>query len=373
MIPVCVPLLGEKELEYVTDCVKTSWISSQGKYVEAFEKKFSEFCNCKYGITTTNGTTAIHLALASIGVKKGDEVIVPTFTMIGSVFPILYCGAKPVLVDADPKTLNIDVKKIEERITNKSKAILPVHIYGQPCNMNPIIELAKKYDLFVIEDAAEAHGAEYKGRKIGGIGDVGCFSFYANKIITCGEGGMIVTNNKRIAQKAKSLKNLSFPEGKRVYLHSEIGFNYRMTNIQAAIGLGQFEQIHELINMRRKNAQLYNNLLRGINGLELPKDSSDVKNVYWMYSILVKREFGLRRNELIDRLGKKGIETRPFFIPMHKQPVFRNMGLFKREKYPVSEKISENGLYLPSSSGLKLEEIQYICDTIKEIKKESTH
>jgi len=225
MIPVCTPFIGEKELEYVVDCIKTNWISSKGKYVEEFEDKFAKYCGCKYGISTTSGTTALHLALASIGVGKGDEVIVPAFTMISTVFAVVYCGAKPVLVDAESETWNIDVNQIEEKITPKTKAIMPVHIYGHPCDMDPILEIAEDHNLYVIEDAAEAHGAEYRGRKVGGIGHVGCFSFYANKIITCGEGGMIVTNEGNVAERARSLKDLAFSKEKR-FLHTDLGFNY---------------------------------------------------------------------------------------------------------------------------------------------------
>ncbi len=365
MIPVCVPLLNGKELEYLQECITTNWISSRGRYVEQFERKFSEYCNCKFGITTTNGTSSIHLALTSIGLKKDDEVIVPAFTMIGSVFPITYCGAKPVLVDSDPETWTINVNQIEEKISEKTKAIMPVHIYGHPCDMDPILKIARNNDLYVIEDAAEAHGAEYKGKKTGGIGDIGCFSFYANKIITCGEGGMMVTNDEEIAKHALSLKDLSFESGKgRVYLHSEVGYNYRLTNLQAAVGLAQFERINELIEMRRKNALLYKELLKGSRGLSFPVEKEWAKNVYWMFSILVENQFQLNRDELMDELAKKGIETRPFFIPMHKQPVFRNMNLFRGEKYPVAEALSEKGLYLPSSSGLKKGDITYVCESL---------
>jgi perosamine synthetase len=372
MIPVCVPLLGEKELSYVTDCVKTNWISSKGKYVEEFERKFAEYCGCKYGITTTSGTTAIHLALSSLGLGKGDEVIVPAFTMIGSVFPIVYCGAKPVLVDAEPETWNLNVDQLEEKITSRTKAIMPVHIYGHPCNMDPITKIAKKHGLYVVEDAAEAHGAEYKGKKAGGIGDAGCFSFYANKIITCGEGGMVVTNNEKVAQHAAALKDLSFSDGKkRVYLHSEVGYNYRMTNLQAAIGLAQFERINDFVEMRRKNASLYSETLKSVSGITLPKEKDWAKNVYWMYSILVEPEFGMSRDELMTELEKKGIDTRSFFVPMNKQPLFKDMHLFKDEKYPVAEELSKKGLYLPSSSGLKPAEIQYVCDSIIDIQKNS--
>lgn len=368
MIPVCVPLLGAKELEYVTECIKTNWISSKGRYVEEFEEKFAEYCGCKYGITTTSGTTALHLALASIDLKTGDEVIIPASTMIATAFAVVYCGVKPVLVDAEPETWNIDVEKIEEKITNKTKAIMPVHIYGHPCDMDPIMKLARGHDLYVVEDAAEAHGAEYRGKKTGGIGDIGCFSFYANKIITTGEGGMLVTNDEEIVEKAKSLRNLCFPKEKRVYLHSEVGYNYRMTNIQAAIGLAQFERMDELAEMRRRNAHLYNECLKDIKGIKLPPEKEWAKNVYWMYSILIEDEFGMSRDKLMKELEKKGIETRTFFIPMHKQPVFQNMGLFKGENYPVAVELARRGMYLPSSSGLKEEEISYVCNAIRDIR-----
>jgi len=366
MIPVCIPFIGEKELEYVVDCIKTNWISSKGKYVEEFEEKFAKYCGCRYGITTTSGTTALHLALASIGLRKGDEVIIPASTMIATAFAVIYCDATPVLVDAEPETWNMDVEKIEDKITDRTKVIMPVHIYGHPCDMDPIMKLAREYNLYVVEDAAEAHGAEYKGRKAGGIGDIGCFSFYANKIITTGEGGMIVTNDEEIAEKARSLKDLAFSKERR-FLHTDLGFNYRMTNIQAAIGLAQFERMDELSERRRRNAHLYNSLLKDIEGIRLPVEKEWAKNVYWMYSILIEDVFGMSRDELMNKLEKKGIETRTFFIPMHMQPVFQNMGLFNGERYPVAEELSRKGMYLPSSSGLKEEEIKYICDAVKEM------
>lgn len=365
MIPVCEPFLVEKELEYVTDCLKTNWISSRGKYIEEFERKFANYCGCKYGISTTSGTTAIHLALASLEIGPGDEVIVPTFTMISTVFAIVYTGAKPVLVDAEPQTWNIDVTKIEDKITKRTRAIMPVHIYGHPCDMDPIMELAMKYNLWVIEDAAEAHGAEYKGRKVGGIGQANCFSFYANKIITTGEGGMVITNDRQIAEKARGLKDLAHSKEKR-FLHIDLGFNYRMTNIQAAIGLAQLERIDELVQRRRNNAYLYNSLLKDIGGIKLPPEKEWAKNVYWMYSILIKDEFGMSRDELMSKLGQKGIETRSFFIPMHRQPVFRNMGIFDKESYAIAEELSSKGLYLPSGSGLTEVEIRYITETLHE-------
>ncbi len=366
MIPVCEPLLSGKELEYVADCLKTNWISSQGKYVREFEERFANYCGCKYGISTTSGTTALHLALASLGIGAGDEVIIPAFTMIATAFAVVYTGAKPVLVDAEPETWNIDVAKIEEKITPRTKAIMPVHIYGHPCDMDPIMEIAQKHDLWVIEDAAEAHGAEYKGRKAGGIGYVNCFSFYANKIITCGEGGMVVTNDEEITEKARLLKNLAHSKEKR-FLHTTIAFNYRMTNIQAAIGLAQFEQIDHFVEARRRNACLYNNRLKDIPGVRLPPEKEWVKNVYWMYCILIEDRFSISRNELMIKLREKGIDTRTFFIPMHQQPAFLNMGLFKGEGYPVAEDLSREGLYLPSGSGLTEEQIKQVCDAISEI------
>lgn len=367
MIPVCAPLLREKELEYVVDCIKTNWISSKGKYIEKFEQKFAKYCGCKYGISTASGTTALHLALASLDIRKDDKVIVPTFTMISTIFAIVYTGAKPVLVDADPATWNMDVDKIEKKITDKTKAILPVHIYGHPCDMDPIMEIARKYNLYVIEDAAEAHGAEYKKKKVGGIGNIGCFSFYANKIITTGEGGMVVTNDEETAEKARSLKDLAFSKEKR-FLHTALGFNYRMTNIQAAIGLAQFEKIDQLIQRRRAHAYLYSRLLKDIDGITLPLENRWVKNVYWMYSILIGERFKKSRDEVMASLENKGIETRTFFIPTHLQPVFRKMGLFKNEKYPVAEAISREGVYLPSGSGLKDEQLKYIADSLIQLR-----
>lgn len=365
-IPVCTPTLTGKEWKYVKECLDTNWISSKGYFIKEFENKFAEYIGVKYGVTTTSGTTAIHLALASLGIGKGDEVIVPTFTMVGSVFPIIYCGAKPVLVDSEPETWNIDVDKIEEKITTNTKAIMVVHIYGHPCDMQAIMEIAEDHNLYVIEDAAEAHGAEYKGRKVGSFGDVSCFSFYANKIITTGEGGMLLTDEKKIYERANMLKDMAFTKERR-FLHYEIGYNYRMTNLQAAIGLAQLERIDEFVEARRRNARLYNKLLRDVEGITLPPEKEWAKNVYWMYSILINKEkFGMSRDELMKRLGEKRVETRPFFVPMHQQPVFRRLGLFRDEKYPVAERLSSEGLNLPSSSSLTEKDIYLIVNKIKE-------
>jgi perosamine synthetase len=366
MISVCEPLVGEKELQYITECIRTNWISSKGKYIEQFEEKFASYCGGKYGITTTSCTTALHLALVCLGIGEGDEVIVPTFTMTASVFPIIYTGAKPVLVDSDPYTWNIDINRIEEKITNRTKAIMPVHMYGHACDMDPILEIAARHNLYVVEDAAEVHGAEYKGRKTGGIGDMGCFSFYANKIITTGEGGMIVTSNSEMADKARRLRDLAHTPQKR-FLHDMIGFNYRMTNIQAGMGLAQLERIEEYLNMRRNNASYYNSRLEKVPGITLPPEAKWAKNVYWMYAITLQDEFGMSRDELREALAKRNIETRSFFIPMHLQPCFRDIGLFDGESYPVAEELDRTGLFLPSSTGLTQEQKEYICNCIEEI------
>jgi perosamine synthetase len=370
LIPVCEPFLCGKEREYVLDCIKGNWISSLGKYIGEFEQGFARYCGSKYGVSTTSGTTALHLALVSLGIGKGDEVIVPAFTMIAPAFAVVYTGAKPVLVDCEPDTWNMDVSQIERKITQNTKAILPVHIYGHPCDMDPILEIAQKLNLYVIEDAAEAHGAEYKGRKVGGIGTVACFSFYANKIITTGEGGMIVTDREWVAERARRLRDQAYSPEKR-FLHTDVGFNYRMTNIQAAIGLGQLERISELVERRRKTARLYNELLKEVEGIRLPAQKEWAKNVYWMYSILIQDEFGISRDELQAKLKESGVDTRAFFVPMHQQPAFGNLGLFEGESYPVSEEISKRGMYLPSGSGLTEEEIGQVSTTLKRIR-EST-
>ena len=370
-VSVCIPTLSGEEWKYLKECLDTNWISSKGKFIEEFEDGFADYIGVKYGCTTTSGTAAIHLALISSGIKPGDEVIVPAFTMMGSVFPIIYCGAKPVLVDSEVETWNIDVSKIEEKITERTKAIMVVHIYGHPCDMDPIMEIANKYDLYVVEDAAEAHGAEYKGKKVGTFGDLSCFSFYANKIITTGEGGMLLTNNKEIYEKAKMLKDMAFTEERR-FLHYDVGFNYRMTNMQAAIGLAQLEKINTYVEARRRNAKLYNELLKDREGIILPSEKEWAKNVYWMYSILIdEKKFGMSRDALMNTLADEGIDTRPFFVPMHQQPVLRERGLFGgEESYPVAEELSKKGLNLPSSSSLSKNDIELVSNIINELKRD---
>jgi len=368
-IPVCEPMLLGNELKYVEDAVKSTWISSKGAYLREFERKFADFIGTSYATSVTNGTAALHLALKASGIKEGDEVILPTFTMISTAFAICYCAALPVFVDCERDTWNIDVKKIEEKITPRTKAIMVVHIYGHPCDMDPIIEIAGKHNLLIIEDAAEAHGAEYKGKKCGTLGDVACFSFYANKIISTGEGGMVLTDDPVIYEKLQYFKNLAFPlKGPRMYKHDDIGFNYRMSNLHAAIGLAQLENIDTFINARRKNTQLYNRRLSNTGGITTPIEKEWARNVYWMYSILVEDDFAMPRDELIQTLSEKQIDSRPFFIPMHKQKSLQNYGCDCSGNYPVADEISKKGLYLPSSSSLTGREIEYICNTIAKLR-----
>lgn len=373
MIPVNEPLLGNEEFTKVLACLKTNWISSQGKYLTQFEEKFAHYCGLNYGISTTSGTTALHLALAAAGVGPGDEVLIPTFTMAATAFAVRYCGATPVLIDSEPETFNMDpervssyLRKQEKRGKVKVKVILPVHMYGHPVDMDPLLIMADRFSIAVIEDAAEAHGAEYKGKKCGSFGAFGCFSFYANKIITTGEGGMVITNDPRLADKARRLKDLAHSPGKR-FLHTDLGFNYRMTNLQAALGVAQLKKINSHIGKKRRMAQAYGKGLKNISGLRLPIEKPWAKSVYWMYGILVEKEFGCSRDQLMDRLKKKGIDTRSFFVPMHRQPVFSGRGgkVKKFGPYPVAEKLSEEGFYLPSGLTISTEQIEYICRQIK--------
>ena len=360
MIPVAEPNLDGNELKYVTECIKTGWISSIGSYVKRFEKGFSEYCGVKHGIAVANCTVALHLSLKALGIQKRDEVIIPSLTFVATANAVKYVGAKPVFVDSEPRTWNIDPEKIEEKITPKTKAIMPVHLYGHPCNMDRIREIAEKHNLRIIEDAAEAHGAEYKGKKVGSLSDVSCFSFYGNKIITSGEGGMCLTNDKQIAEKIEELKDHGMSKEKRYY-HPSLGYNYRLTNIQSAIGLAQLEKIEETIEIKRKNAQIYNSLLKDVKGVKLPVEESWSKNVYWMYSILIGKDYKLTRDELMIKLKNKGIDTRQFFIPLHKMP-YLNEG----QNLPVAEEVSEQGINLPSSTKLTKEQIEKISEIILE-------
>jgi len=363
MIPVAEPLIGDKELEYVIDCIKSGWVSSIGEYITQFENEFSKYCGTKYGVSCSNGTTALHLALATLGIGKGDDVIVPTLTFIATANAVTYTGAKPIFVDSELYTWNIDPEKIEEKITKNTKAIIPVHLYGHPCNMDTIMDIAKDRNLYVIEDSAEAHGAEYKRKKVGSIGDMGCFSFYGNKIITTGEGGMIVTNNEEIAEKAKFLRDHAMSKEKR-YWHDHIGFNYRITNLQAALGVAQLKKLDAFVEKKRLIAKWY---AKGLKELEerglikLHPEMKWAKCVYWMYSILIGDETKVNMDKLMRKLEEKEIETRPFFYPIHKMPPYEE---YNHLELPIAEELSRKGINLPSSVKLKKEQIEYICSCV---------
>jgi perosamine synthetase len=366
-IPVCEPYLAGNELQYVTECVTTGWISSAGKFVGAFEEKFAAYCGARYAVGVCNGTMALHLALVAMGIGKGDEVIIPDFTMIASAFAVCYTGAMPVFVDASENTWNIDVSKIEEKISAKTRAIMPVSIFGLPCDMDAINALAEKHNLLVIEDAAESHGAMYKGKKAGNLADITCFSFFANKNLTTGEGGMLVTNSEELYNKALYFKNLCFPlTGPRNYLHEEIGYNYRLTNIHAAIGLAQVEKADEYKAMRIRNAEIYYNELKVVPGILFQQSIADVVHVHWMNTIVIDAEkFGRTRNELMVFLKSKNIDSRLLFTGMHCQPSLKKYGCAASDKFPVTDWLTENGCYLPSASNLPEETIVFICNEIK--------
>jgi len=365
-IPVCEPLLSGNELKYIVEAVSTGWISSSGKFVDEFEKSFADYCGVKYGVAVCNGTVALHICLVSCGIGPGDEVIIPDFTMISTAFAVCYTGAKPVFIDADQNTWNIDVNKIEEKINSKTKAIIPVHIFGSMCNMDRIIEIAKKYNLLIIEDAAEAHGAEYKGKKSGSFSNIAAFSFFANKNITTGEGGMVLTDSEEMYNRAKYFKNLCFPlTGSRNYLHDDIGFNYRMSNLHAAIGLAQVEKGDYYRELRIKNNKLYKDYLSECEGIIFQVDEEESLNVHWMNSILIDPgKFGKSRDELMLFLKKNGIDTRMLFNGMHRQKALKRYGCDCSGSCPVTDNLTQCGLYLPSGSGLADEDIRKICDTI---------
>ncbi len=357
-IHIAEPLLQGNEIEYVTDCLKTGWISSLGKYVKDFEQGFADYCGMKYGIATSNGTVAIHLVAATLNLGPGDEVIMPSLTYVATANGIQYTGATPVFVDSEPDTWNIDPDKVAQAITPHTKAIFAVHLYGHPANMDPLQELAQAHNLLLLEDAAEAHGAYYKGKRVGSLGDASIFSFYGNKIITTGEGGLIITNNKVWAERAFFLENQG-RYNSDPYWHPEIAYNYRMTNIQAAIGVAQLEKIDEMLAIRQHNAAHYHKRLTEVPGLTLPPQAEWASNVYWMYSVLVDDQFGMSRDKIRDKLNQADIETRPFFYPVHTLPMY-NTG----QSLPIAEDLAQRGLNLPSGATLTSEQIDYICDTL---------
>jgi perosamine synthetase len=372
MIPVNEPVIGDLEKEYVNECLDTAWISSAGHFIEDFEKTWAAYCGMKYGIAVSNGTTALQIAVKSIGLQPGDEVILPSFTIISCAMAIVDQGGAPVLVDCDPRTWCMDVSQVEAKITPRTRAIMPVHIYGHPVDMDLLLELAEAYDLIVIEDAAEVHGAEYLSgrdtteavwRRCGGIGDMSTFSFYANKLITTGEGGMVLTNDVAFVEQARSLRNLCFRPERRFY-HTELGYQFRLTNMQAAIGLGQLERMDEIIAKKRWMGEAYTERLKDIPMLRLPVEEPWARQVYWMYAMVLDESSGMDAVEFAGRLADLGIQTRPFFLGMHQQPVFWEMGLFTGERYPITEHIARQGLYLPSGLALTEAQLDEVCEAV---------
>lgn len=361
LIPVAEPVLTGNEKKYVADCLESGWISGSGKYVEELEKQFAAFCGVAHAVAVVNGTAALHVALLALGIGPGDEVIVPDLTYIASANAVTYCGARPVFADVDPSTWTINPEDVARRITSRTKAIMPVHIYGHPADMDPILDLARARKLFVIEDAAEAHGAEYKGRRVGALGDIATFSFYGNKIMTTGEGGIVTTNDQGLAQRVRLLKGQGVDPARR-YWFPIIGYNYRLTNIQAAIGLAQFEKIDWLVERRREVARQYKEALKNLS-VSTPFEAAWAKNVYWLYSICVPE--GLDRDLVMDELMKQGIETRPFFYPLHRMPPYYEES--GDRSFPVSTKLAARGINLPSSANLSNEDIVYIANALRRV------
>lgn len=354
--PVSEPEIGEEELKYVVEAVKSGWVSSKGRFIEEFETGFSKYIGTKYGVAVSNGTAALHLALTALGIGSDNEVIVPTLTFASVANAVIYTQAKPLFVDSHPDYWNMDPRSIEKKITKKTKAIIVVHSYGHPCDMDEIIRIAKDYNLYIIEDCAEAHGAEYKGRKIGSFGIVSCFSFYGNKIITTGEGGICLTSNEELAKRIRILRDHGMNPDKK-YWHDVIGFNYRMTNLQAALGAAQLKKIDLLVMKKRHIAAVYKKLLQDLPDVTLAPEMSWAKNVYWLYSILVKE---VLRDKIIKYMEEKGIETRPFFHPIHKLPPYKCDQIL-----PVAEKLSTKGINLPSGPKLSEDQIEEIVGVLK--------
>jgi len=363
--PVAEPSITEREIRYVLDAVKSGWVSSLGHYIFDFEKRFAEYVGVKYALTTTNGTTALHLALASLDIKGGDEVIVPDLTFVAVPNAVAYTGAKPVFVDIDLETWCIDPEAIKKAITARTKAIIPVHLYGHPADMDAVNQIAEEHGLYVIEDAAEAHGAEYEGKKVGSMGHVGVFSFYGNKVITTGEGGMITTDDEAVYERARFLRDHAMSKERR-YWHTELGFNYRLTNIQAALGLAQLERIEELLDKKRLIFKSYEEFLGGFGAIRLNPEKKWARNTFWMVCLILGKDIKITRDELMLELRKMGIDTRPFFYPMSQMPIYKsNSG--NSAAYDISGK----GLNLPSGGNLNRKDIEFISQSLLALLKHS--
>lgn len=362
-ISIANPVFNGNEKKYLNECIDTGWISANGRFVSEFEERFAEFCGTKYALTCANGTVSLHLILAAMGIGPGDEVIMPALTYIATANAVRYCGATPVFVDSDEETFNIDVHKIEEKLTSHTKAIMPVHLYGLPADFAPLMELSETYGIPVIEDAAEAHGAQYHGKRVGGFGLAASFSFFGNKVITSGEGGMVTTDDHQMYQRMQLLKGQAVSPQKR-YWHIDVGYNYRMTNMQAAVGLGQLENVTWHIAQRERIAGLYQKHLRGLEDyVTMQKVPKGCKSVYWMNNIILKDSVKKSRDDIMREMEQCSIEMRPVFYPVHLMPPY----LDKRISCPTAEKLGARGISLPSHAMLTEEHVVYICDCLKRI------
>lgn len=365
-IPVNEPLLSGNVSKYVNDCISAGWISSEGPYVEAFERAWADYCGMPFGVAVSNGTTALQIAMKCAGFPPGGEVIMPSFTIISCAIAILEAGLVPVLVDVEADTWCLDPAQVEARITERTVAIMPVHMYGHPADVDAIARIAAKHGLFVIEDAAEAHGASVDRRRTGSFGDVSCFSFYANKIITTGEGGMVLAKSEQHRDRLRAARNLAFRPERR-FLHTEIGHNYRLTSVQAAIGLAQVEQIDTHVSLKRRVGKWYTELLSDLDLIQLPVERSGCTNVYWMYGVVLGDDVPIDAAECSARMLERGIHTRPFFVGMHEQPVFQQMGLFAGERYPLSERLASRGFYLPSGLTLTESQVSQSAEALRDV------
>jgi perosamine synthetase len=360
------PVLNGNEKKYLNECIDTGWISSEGPFVKKFESQMATYLGRRFATACSSGTAALDIAVAALGLKEGDEVIMPSFTIISCAQALTRLGVKPVVIDCDYSTFNIRVSDIEAVITKKTKAIMAVHIFGLTVDMDPLLDVAKKYNLKVIEDAAEVIGQDYKGKKCGSFGDISILSFYPNKHITTGEGGMVLCNDVHSDQAAKKLRNLCF--GSNRFVHDEIGFNYRMTNMQAALGVAQLENIQQVVLKKRLIGEMYDDLLGDLNMINLPiKATSYCENIYWVYAITIKDDYGTTGQEMIDKLAAEGVGARPFFYPMHQQPVFKRMGLFKNLNLPNSEKLYKKGFYIPSGLALSQQQADKVSSVLHNI------
>jgi perosamine synthetase len=354
-------MLVGNEKAYVMDCLDSNWISSAGTYINRFETGFADFCRAEHAIACCNGTVALHLALLAIGVASGDEVIVPTLTFVATANAVTYCGARPVFVDSEPEIWTLDPSLIEAKITARTKAIIAVHLFGHPVDMDPVLSIARRHGLLVVEDAAEAHGAEYKGQRVGSLADIAIFSFYGNKIITSGDGGMVVTNDAVLARKVHQLKYHGADPTRR-YWFPIVGYNYRMMNIAAAIGLAQLEKVEWHMGRRLEVASWYREGLRGVSQLTYQPEKEWARHAYWMFSVVLGDDILLSRDEIIAQLQARGIETRPVFYPMHALPPYPDLA--PKSSYPVADRIARAGISLPTWAGLTRDDVSYVCDSM---------